>query len=184
MPNWAIGIKINDLMHQYIKPSVYSLSFNRDCSPVCHEWIPSRTGGRWNVTALLLLGLSAALDTIDKKVATRHAWQMVCIKNNVLRWVVSYLSDGCKLISIQGKRYKPGLFFIIYSVQLSIGAEPGLLVRWIMSGWLWIRKSLVRISTRPSVKNLLVLLDKALYLRLSWIMTTFCLSIMSMAMAP
>ena len=33
-------------------------------------------------------------------------------------------------------------------------------------------------------KNLLVLLDKALYLRLSWIMTTFCPSIMSMAMAP
>ena len=33
-------------------------------------------------------------------------------------------------------------------------------------------------------KNLLVLLDKALYLRLSWIMTTFCPSIMRMAMAP
>ena len=29
-------------------------------------------------------------------------------------------------------------------------------------------------------KNLLVLLDKALYLRLSWIMTTFCPSIISM----
>ena len=33
-------------------------------------------------------------------------------------------------------------------------------------------------------KNLLVLLDKALYLRLSWIMTTFCPSIMRMEMAP
>ena len=37
---------------------------------------------------------------------------------------------------------------------------------------------------KPRRGYLLVLLDKALYLRLSWIMTTFCPSIMSMEMAP
>ena len=60
----------------------------------------------------------------------------------------------------------------------SLGAELAQLVRWMTLN------QEVPGSTRPSEKNLLVLLDKALYLRLSRIMTTFCPSIMSMAMAP
>ena len=41
-----------------------------------------------------------------------------------------------------------------------------------------------RFGSRSSEKNLLVLFDKALYLRLSWIMTTFRPAIMGFAMAP
>ena len=63
---------------------------------------------------------------------------------------------------------------------LPLGAELAQLVRWMTPN----QEHLVRISQRPSEKNLLVLLDKALYLRLSWIMTIFSLPIMSIAMAP
>ena len=70
---------------------------------------------------------------------------------------------------------------LLNNILLSLlGAELDQLVRWMTL----IRRFPVRISKRPSEKNLLVLLDKALYLRLSWIMTIFCPSIMSMAMSP
>ena len=59
------------------------------------------------------------------------------------------------------------------------GAELAQLV-----GWMTLNQEVpVQILQRPSENNLFLLLDKALNLRLYWIMTTFCASIMSMVMA-
>ena len=59
----------------------------------------------------------------------------------------------------------------------SLGAKLVQLVRWMTLNQEVPGSNLAR----PSEKNLLVLLDKALYLMLSWIMTTFCPSFMSIA---
>ena len=59
--------------------------------------------GRGNVTALTLLDLSAAFDTIDHKLLLDKLEEWFGIRGEALRWVGSYLSDRCQLISIQGK---------------------------------------------------------------------------------
>ena len=59
--------------------------------------------GRGNVTALTLLDLSAAFDTIDHKLLLDRLEEWFGIRGDAFRWVESYLSDRCQLISIQGK---------------------------------------------------------------------------------
>ena len=70
--------------------------------------------GRGNVTALTLLNLSAAFDTIDHKLLLDRLGEWFGIRGDVLRWVGSYLSDRCQLISIQGKLSIP--MSLIYGV--------------------------------------------------------------------
>ena len=57
--------------------------------------------GRGNVTALTLVDLSAAFDTIDHKLLLDRLEEWFGIRGDALRWVGSYLSDRCQLISIQ-----------------------------------------------------------------------------------
>ena len=89
--------------------------------------------GRGNVTALTLLDLSAAFDTIDHKLLLDRLEEWFGIRGDALRWVGSYLSDRCQLISIQGKLSVPmsliygvpqgsvlgPLLFILYTTPLS-----------------------------------------------------------------
>ena len=74
----------------------------------CHstESVPNdilSSMGRENVTALTLLHPSAAFDTIDHKLLLGRLEEWFGIRGDALRWVGSYLSDRCQLISIQGK---------------------------------------------------------------------------------
>ena len=89
--------------------------------------------GRGNVTALTLFDLSAAFDTIDHKLLLDRLEEWFGIRGCAWRWVASYLSDRCQLISIQGKLSIPmsliygvpqgsvlgPLLFILYTTPLS-----------------------------------------------------------------
>ena len=73
--------------------------------------------GRGNVTALTLWDLSAAFDTIDHKLLLDRLEESFGIWGDALRWVGSYLSDRCQLISIQGK--------LFISMSLMYGVPQG-----------------------------------------------------------
>ena len=89
--------------------------------------------GRGNVTALTLLDLSAAFDTIDHGLLLDRLKEWFGIRGDALRWIASYLSNRCQLISIQGKLSIPmsliygvpqgsvlgPLLFILYTTPLS-----------------------------------------------------------------
>ena len=80
-----------------------------------------------------LLDISAAFDTIDHKLLLDRLEEWFGIRGDALRWVGSYLSDRCQLISIQGKLSVPmsliygvpqgsvlgPLLFILYTTPLS-----------------------------------------------------------------
>ena len=70
--------------------------------------------GRGNVTAPTLLDLSAAFDTIDHGLLLDRLEEWFGIRGDTLQWVLSYLSNRCQLISIQGKLSIP--ISLIYGV--------------------------------------------------------------------
>ena len=70
--------------------------------------------GKGNVTALTLLDLSAAFDTIDHRLLLDRLDEWFGIEGDALKWVASYLADRCQLISIQGKLSIP--MSLIYGV--------------------------------------------------------------------
>jgi len=89
--------------------------------------------GDRKVTALCLLDLSAAFDTIDHGLLLDRLSDWFGIEGDALKWVASYLSDRCQLISIQGNLSVPmsliygvpqgsvlgPLLFILYTTPLS-----------------------------------------------------------------
>ena len=89
--------------------------------------------GKGDVTALTLLDLSAAFDTIDHGLLLDRLGVWFGIEGDALKWVESYLSNRCQLISIQGKLSIPmsliygvpqgsvlgPLLFILYTTPLS-----------------------------------------------------------------
>ena len=78
---------------------------------------------RGNVTALTLLDLSVAFDAIDHMLLLDRLGEWFGIREDALRWVGSYLSDRCQLISIQGKLSIP--MSLIYDVsQGSVSWAP------------------------------------------------------------
>jgi hypothetical protein len=89
--------------------------------------------GNGKVTALTLLDLSAAFDTIDHRLLLDRLKEWFGISDVALDWIASYLSDRCQLISIQNKLSIPmsllygvpqgsvlgPLLFILYTTPLS-----------------------------------------------------------------
>jgi hypothetical protein len=89
--------------------------------------------GSGKVTALTLLDLSAAFDTIDHRLLLDRLRKWFGIRDVALEWVASYLSNRCQLISIQNKLSIPmsllygvpqgsvlgPLLFILYTAPLS-----------------------------------------------------------------
>ena len=69
---------------------------------------------RGNVTALTLLDLSAAFDTIDHGLLLYRLEEWFTILSDTLWWVASYLFNRCQLISIKGKLSLP--MSLIYGV--------------------------------------------------------------------
>jgi len=58
---------------------------------------------RGNVTALTLLDLSAAFDTIDHDIMLSRLTDWFGIGKTALKWIVSYLKDRSQSININGK---------------------------------------------------------------------------------
>ena len=89
--------------------------------------------GKGNVTALTLLDLSAAFDTIDHRLLLNRLKEWFGIDGIALEWLADYLTDRCQLINIQGKLSVPlsllygvpqgsilgPLLFILYTSPLS-----------------------------------------------------------------
>ena len=89
--------------------------------------------GKGNVTALTLLDLSAAFDTIDHRLLLNRLKEWFGIDGIALDWLADYLTDRCQLINIQGKLSVPlsllygvpqgsilgPLLFILYTSPLS-----------------------------------------------------------------
>ena len=85
--------------------------------------------GQGKVTALTLLDLSAAFDTIDHTILLDRLRDLFGIEGVALKWIVSYLTGRWQTINIQGKPFAPmsliygvpqgsllgPLFFILYT---------------------------------------------------------------------
>ena len=61
------------------------------------------------VTALVLLDLSAAFDTIDHQTLLNRLEKQYGISNNPLAWVSSYLSERFQTVSVNGEQSQPVL---------------------------------------------------------------------------
>ena len=65
-------------------------------------------------TVLVLLGLSAALDTIDQNTLLGYLKSWIGLGGTVLKWFISYLSNHCQTIKIGSTLPEPGN--LIYGV--------------------------------------------------------------------
>ncbi len=89
--------------------------------------------GKGKVTALTLLDLSAAFDTIDHAILLDRLKDWFGVSGDALKWIASYLSDRHQIINIQGNLSIPTsllfgvpqgsvlgpLLFILYTAPLS-----------------------------------------------------------------
>ena len=88
--------------------------------------------GQGKVTALTLLDLSAAFDTINHPILLDRLRDWFGIEGVALKWIVSYLNGRCQTINIQGKLSVPKsliygllqgfvlgpLLFILYTIPV------------------------------------------------------------------
>ena len=59
--------------------------------------------GEHKVTALCLLDLSAAFDTINHEILIRKVHVFCHLSHNVIKWIVSFLSGRTQAVSSDGK---------------------------------------------------------------------------------
>ena len=71
--------------------------------------------GQGKVTALTLLDLSAAFDSIDHTILLDRLRGWFGIEGVTLKWMVIYLTGRCQTINIQGKLLVP--MSLIYGVS-------------------------------------------------------------------
>merc|ERR1711929_30711 len=60
-----------------------------------------------NVTALILLDLSAAFDTVDHNILLSRLRDFIGLHGNALKWCQSYLSDRPEYVRIGNSSSKP-----------------------------------------------------------------------------
>ena len=70
--------------------------------------------GDGKISVLVLLGLSAAFDTIDHDILLHHLHNVFGFGDTVLSWFQSYLENPTQTVVVHGKHSTPLLFVMLY----------------------------------------------------------------------